>query len=159
MQESADTGTKVDRPFGVALIAALQFGRAGVLLAVTAAAFLFPDAGRGLRRFTLMVAYIAANGAQPPMVLLPLWAIFLAAIGWGLWRLKKWARWILLTSYGVLVVRWVTALLWDDWAMGETTLHTAMARIAVWTVILSDAVIFLYLVQSQIRDAFGEEGG
>lgn len=142
------------RPSGITTLAYWQFSKAAYLLLVGAVGLLFsrPDLSTGGTAGLLV--YIAAHGFQPPVILLPIVAIVPASFGWGLWRLRPWARNILLISSGIMSVRWIGALLLRGWVLGLTVFSTAAQRETVAILVVVDSMIFMYLINTDVKSAF-----
>ncbi|HLW55301.1 MAG TPA: hypothetical protein VKW06_20905 [Candidatus Angelobacter sp.] len=147
---------QIIRSTGTTRLAYLQFCKAAILLLSGLAAILSPSGWPNSKHLVMAAVYIAAHSIQLPPVFNILLAIYPAVVGWGLWRMRNWARVALIISSGLMVIRWLTALFATQWASGETILHTPLARMTVWTLIILDSVIFLYLMQPEVRSAFGE---
>jgi hypothetical protein len=132
------------RPFAVTLIALFQFAKAVFLL--IAARELGVDPTRQMRSPLTVQAlmYIAAHG-NARGVLVPIVATYIGVVGWGLWRLKQWARNLLMVTSAVTVAVWIRRLVLVDWALKSPTLKSELARQSVYIVLLMDALVFAYL--------------
>lgn len=137
-------GPAVDRPFPVTLIAWFQFAKAWFLLLVAFVSKYVPDAVRAVPTLPAFV-YVAAHGRNTNGYLLPAIGIYMGIVGWGLWRLKRWARRSLVASTGLMMAIWAYRFA-ADWAAGETTLKTPLEQQTVTVLLFLDAVIFFYLV-------------
>src|SRR2546422_253022 len=108
----------------VALIAVLQFIWAAVLLGVVFSVWAFPDSHLDSRLEVKALTYVAAHHPLPSAiaipVVMPLIAAFIAWTGFGLWRLKNWARNVLLALSGVSVALWLRAFAVNWWMSGST---------------------------------------
>jgi hypothetical protein len=137
-------------------IALLQFGKAWVLLTVATVASLVPEATRIYGREFSAVVYFASHGKNPRGPLLPLIAVYVAVMGWGLWGLKGWARNALMVTSGLTVAIWLRRMLFDQ-VMGDTTLKTPLEVQVVAFLLLVDAITFFYLFfGAGVKRAFGE---
>ncbi len=90
--ESEEAIERAKRPLGVTLVAVWQFCKAGFLALISAIALAYPVSQPYSSLRVRQFIYIAAHGTEPPAILLPVVALLAAAIGWGIWRLKYWAR-------------------------------------------------------------------
>src|SRR5579862_8395054 len=111
------------RPGPVTLIALFQFCGAGLILAVVLFTLMDPERQITSRRdiqslIIILTRHIIVPKTFIPMVM-PFVAVYLAAIGWGLWNLQKWARHLLLGSSAITVVLWLKALLVRGLIMDE----------------------------------------
>jgi hypothetical protein len=144
------------RPHAVTAIALFQFARAGLILLFALSKWLEPNARLDSRLDTKILVYIAAR-QNASSILLPLSAIFVAAVGWGLWRLKTWARTTLITTSGVTVFLWSRRFAFD-WAIGSNTLQSTAQVQTIYAVILIDLLIFCCLsFYPDVADAFGKQ--
>ena len=149
----SQTPPRSQRPLAVTLIAIFQFAKGGFLFVLTALAWIDPARFPDLRLAMRIAIYIAAR-SNPPAFLLPLVAIYSATIGWGLWRLKKWARNILAATCGLSVALWVRYFLFNL-AFQDHVLD-AQQRQAVYMLMFLDALVFIYLaLYDGVPQAFG----
>jgi len=92
------------RPPCVTLLAPFQFLRAAIVLCVLLSVWEFPDSHLDSRLEVKALTYLATQHPLPEglmiPVVLPLSAVYLSSIGVGLWRLKKWARNVLMITSG-----------------------------------------------------------
>ena len=153
------TASEPQRPITITLIAFLQFAKAWVLLLVAWMVWKAPEALQGSNTAATLV-YLAAHGSNPRGVFLAVFTIYPLVIGAGLWFLQPWARYALMVTSGVTVAKWVRFLLLN-WAVAGSSLYDPIMepgnrRDTVLTLILIDAVVFLYLWTGQgVSKAFG----
>lgn len=144
------------RPQGVTLIALWQFSKAVILVLAGTVGLPYLAATSRPNHLLVSIVYIAAHGQWLPAFLLPITAIIPAALGWGIYQLKPWARFALLISSGVTATRWISGLLFSVWALGEKILPSAAARDTVAVLVIVDLIIFSYLINSDVKRAFGD---
>jgi len=143
------------RPRGVTLLALLVFLNAAFCLLVVILAFTRPE--------LLSTALIARKRLSPEDWRLQIgyMAFFdsLAAgafmvIGFGLWSLRNWARWVLLMMAGFALGRWavglVLVLIFAPRALGDALMTIRPIGLLI------NAAIFWCLVQPEVKRAFGE---
>lgn len=144
-----------DRPFPVTVIAGFQFLKASFLFGVAAMLQFFPDAVRSMPLLPFLL-YAAAHGRDTHGFLLPVVGFFIVIVGYGLWKLKPWARRSLIASTGLMMVVWAVRF-FEDKVDGIVTLKTPYEQKTVTMVLFLDAVIFLYMVAyDDIPRAFGK---
>jgi hypothetical protein len=147
-----NTATK-RRPGPVTLIALFQFARATFVLLIVLIIWVSPSMHVDSRLDIQAITYIAARRDISP-VLLPISAVFLAAVGVGLWQLKIWARLTLMTTSGLTVLSWLRRF-WFDWATGHVTLESDEQRHIILAVMFIDSVVFGCLAfYPDVADAF-----
>ena len=150
------------RPYPITLIALFQFFGAGLIMLVVLFTCFDPDAHSASRKDIQTFIFIVTRHNLVPGILIPyimpLVAAYLIATGWGLWRLQKWARHILMGTSGLTVLLWLRAFLVREWAFGDQILPDPWARQTVYTVILLNALIFGCLTfYPDVARAFKEE--
>lgn len=133
------------RPAPVTIIAALHFCAAGFVLSVVLLTLVAPGMHINSMLPVQVTAYVitghnmVSEGLIP--IVMPAIAIYLGAIGWGLWRLQKWARHVLIATSGLTVAVWARALLIRQWAFGDSLFHDQLARQTVYFMIIINALI------------------
>jgi hypothetical protein len=142
------------RPHIVTLIALFQFFRASVLLLMALGTWAFPDLHLDSR----------AEAPYPAIVRLfvaVLIAVFYTATGIGLWRLKKWARNILMVGSGMNVVLWLRGFALEWWVSSlprRVTPHDESGWQLVLAVIFTDLMIFCCLwLYPDVPEAFNRK--
>jgi hypothetical protein len=144
MREVAKT-----RPVQVTLIALYHFIGASIILLFALGSWLYPGLHISSSLLVQVIVYVITrhNIATPMMVpiMLPFFAAYLAAIGWGLWHLMKWARNLVLATSGLTVVIWIRALLVREWALGQSLFKNELAQDTVFVVILINVIILCCL--------------
>ena len=145
----------LERPFPVTVIAHFQFLKAAFLLGVAALLQFIPDAIHSMPLLPFFL-YVAAHGRDTHGFLLPLAGLFVGFVGYGLWRLKPWARRSLIVSTGLMLIVWGHRFFVDQ--MDDVvTLRTPHEQQTVAMVLFLDAVVFLYMVAyDDIPRAFGK---
>jgi len=147
---------KQQRPTSVTYVAVFQFLKAWFLLLVTIVSFSNPSIIKSGGTLAGMV-FLAAHGKNPRGFAIPLFALYSCIVGFGIWRLKNWARNSLMITSGMTVALWIRLLTLFDWAFGEHTLKTPLQQQIVYSLILMDAVVFYVLWMGDgVREAFGE---
>ena len=148
--------SRPERPVPLTVIAYFQFAKAAFLLGVAALLQLFPDAVRSMPLLPFLL-YAAAHGRDTHGYLLPVVGVFIAIVGYGLWRLKPWARRSVIASTGLMLVVWAHRFYVDE-IDGISTLKTPLEQKTVAMVLFLDAVVFLYMVAyDDIPRAFGKK--
>jgi hypothetical protein len=146
---------EIERPFPVTVIAHFQFVKAAFLLGVAALLQFVPDAIHSMPLLPFLL-YVAAHGRDTHGFLLPIAGLFVGFVGFGLWRLKPWARRSLIVSTGFMLVVWGHRF-FADRMDGIVTLKTPHEQQTVAMVLFLDAVVFLYMVAyDDIPRAFGK---
>lgn len=137
------TDAPVGRPFPATAIALLQFAKAAFLGLVAVTARFNPDALRSIPSLPALV-YLAAHGRDVAGPLLPFVAIYTAVIGWGIWRLWRWARKSLVISSGLMVGLWTRKFILDRMA-GEQSFRSTEEQQAIFFLLFLDLVVIAYL--------------
>ena len=111
-----------------------------------------------------MITYLITrhNLVSEPMIsfIMPVVAVYFAAIGWGLWRLQKWARNLVIATSGPTLLLWLRAVLVLEWALGEPLLRDQLTRQTVFILVLTNMLIFLCLtVYPDVAKAFEADQG
>jgi hypothetical protein len=146
---------EVERPFPVTVIAHFQFVKAAFLLGVAALLQFVPDAVHSMPLLPFFL-YVAAHGRDTHGFLLPIAGLFVGFVGYGLWRLKPWARRSLIVSTAFMLILWGHRF-FTDRMEGVVTLKTPHEQQTVAMVLFLDAVVFLYMVAyDDIPRAFGK---
>lgn len=133
------------RPRPITLIALLHFCAAGIVLSIALLTLVAPGMHLNSMLTVQVTAYVitghnlVSEGSIP--IVMPAIAIYLGAIGWGLWRLQKWARHVLIATSGLTVAVWARALLIRQWAFGDSLFHDQLARQTVYVMIIIKALI------------------
>jgi len=162
--------TPADRPVAVTLIALFQGTLATYLLYFATIAYLNPPEHLGLLRSALRLligrtdARSYAKSAHEEiamdlffMVVAALGvAAYSAVTGWGLWRLRTWARHSVAGEYGMMAVLWARSFLYFGMGGGFSRVP-ATALQPIYIVILLEAMISLTLsFHGGVAEAFGE---
>jgi hypothetical protein len=163
---------RTERPFPITAISLFEFARAGLMLVIALRSW----GGRGLDLASNAVVQVLTLGArqygsvrlfggQPDGgdylgVLLGLGlGVSFAAIGWGLWRMKKWGRGYAAATSLLIVLFGIRGLMFD-WAFeGLPTSHSRPA-VSLQNVMMGlclNGIIFLYLIFGDgVAQEFGE---
>lgn len=148
----------MDRPTGITILAILGF-LFGLLMAGLAAlmfvggAFLGTmlgaaaaeggEAAAGAGMAGMLVGFGAVIGG-----VMLVFAILYFAVGYGLWKLKNWARWITIILSGLGAVLGVLGLLGSLLAFEIISLVFQLVFLAIY------AWILWYMFQSHVKEAF-----
>lgn len=133
------------RPGPITAIAIFHFCAAAFVLLIAVLTLLAP----GMQVDSMLVIQVTSyvitrrnlvSESLIPLIMPPV-AVYLGAIGWGLWKLQKWARHVLIATSGFTVAIWARALLIREWAFGDSLFHDPLARQTVYFVILINALI------------------
>ncbi len=137
-----DAATRVSRPVVVTLIAIYEFFGAGV------GYFYFAKIWQSHQ------AYVNSKIGEDPLVYdpflfgIPIIATILLVLGWGLWRLQKWARHALVASSAGQVVLWLRGALFGQPLFGHRTSPFVLMNLFV---------LLALLYYPDIGLAFGEK--
>jgi len=150
------------RPTPVTAIALLQFGKAWLLMLAAVIAWMVPEALQAYGKVFSSVVYFASHGKHSPPFLLPIYGAYVAAMGWGLWQLRGWARRNLMATSGLTLAIWGRWFLFDQAlggpirnATGEPAPTSAQIQ-AIGFLLLVDAIVFFYLFfDVDVKQAFG----
>jgi hypothetical protein len=143
-----------NRPVGVTILVAIDF--LGVAFYLVLAMLFLANREQGTKLLEGMSgagtgpAPLLRTGAFLPFYFLTM-AIFTGVLGWGLWKLKNWARIILLVIIGLSLFGAAIHIIavWSYPTAGGFAV--ALLRVAV------AIVIFGYLSSAPVRDAFRPE--
>ena len=156
MQSRLAVGTESQRPFPVTLIAIFQFLRALAILLIGLSMWVFPSFDLDSYMWIRAVAYLASRRPLPPAMIgpfvLPLVAVAIAWIGFGLWRMQKWARNTSMVASGATVALWTRYLLFSS-MVGRSEIEVVggyvpisnSALSVVYCLVLIDLLIFCCL--------------
>jgi hypothetical protein len=132
---------RVQRPLPVIFIALFQFSKAAFLLIVAAFLWLSPESLPHSGAFS-QVLFIAAHGKDLSGVLVPLFACYVAYVGWGLLRLRPSIRRTLAVSSAITIAVSLNRL----GVFGESSVTNDFQREALYMLILLDLAVYIYLV-------------
>ena len=155
--DRTDISQRKRRPFAIFMIALFQICRGIFIAGVMLSSFLIPDADITSRIEVKVATFILArqNLTSPVLVItLPLAAAYYCLTGFGLLRLKRWARNALMLTTGATVLLWSRRFQFD-YALGRITLKTDLQQQSIYAVMCVDAIIFLYLAANS--EAFRKE--
>jgi hypothetical protein len=153
---------RIRRPPEVTMIALFQFLKAGLLAAVTVLQRTDPSALLVYPAFTSISVFIASHGKNPESPWFPLYAITVAWMGVGLWRMRKWSR------YSIMITSSVTVGLYFYTLQSQTAIARAdpnrwlyalqsQANLGIGILVCIDVLIFGYLAAyPDIRIAFAQ---
>ena len=131
------------RPHSVTLLALIVL----LMGAVNALAFV-----SGVRRYTVLASLPLSLPPAVPLVSAAVWAAAFAVLGWGLWRLRRWALWGTLAG--------VTLYLAQAWLEQILFGRSDYLRSSAWFNIARDAVLLLFvwgiLLRPGVRQTFSE---
>ncbi len=162
--------TPAERPLTVTLIALFQVSLATYLLYFATLACLDPPNNLGLLRSALRLLIGRTDsrsyaGSPHDEIVVDLFFMVAAALGiavdsaitgWGLWRLKKWARHSVAGQYGMLLVLWARSFLYFGFYGGFSRVLASRLQ-PVYIVVFVEALICLTLwLHGGVAEAFGE---
>jgi hypothetical protein len=140
------------RPTGVTVLAILYFIGAGLcvlggIAMFVGGGFMATLANQGQAGSAGGAAFLAGMGAFAGVLILVFGAIY-ALLGWGLLKLKNWARIITIVLLGISIAFQLLGLL--------TTLAHFSVVAFIWTVfwLAVDALIIWYLLKPEVKAAF-----
>jgi len=152
---------ELKRPLGVTLLALFNLSKAAFFLLLLVMTLARPESpsGAGLLQHFIPIPTDSAGARRRnvspeatrkanevgALILVPGIGIF-AAIGFGLWFLRKWAWYVLAYVSGMTLVMWVRGIIVRVWAFGDPIPRDALREILI------NAAMFMYLVI--VRDAF-----
>ncbi|SNS21705.1 hypothetical protein SAMN05421770_10126 [Granulicella rosea] len=151
------------RPLGVTVVAGFQFFKAGILLLAGLLLRVAPDYVSSPRSLLYPLLFIATRGkftamhdAAPDSGLLPalltFLGVYLAVIGFGMWRVRLWARKSTLLNAGLTLLLFAQTQLS---APPPTSAAAASPDLNFFHAVLAvDALIFLYLVRGNTLEFF-----
>jgi hypothetical protein len=132
------------RPLPVTVIVLFQFLKAAFLVFVA----VLPWTGHASRLASIPqlrdLIFLASHGKDPNGLVLLVLGIYAAAIGCGLWNLRRWARNSLVFTSLLMLVLWFAHY---DFGTALPTMPaiSLVATQTVYVLLLLDFVIFMYL--------------
>ena len=129
------------RPVSVSLIAAYEFIKAAGLL-------LLIRSWWSSRNVTLPSDALGK-------VLLPAIAVYFIVIGFGVWNLQKWARWLVLPAFALMAPRFMVLPFIIDESDFQMLRGILPQPIALAVFVL-DLLVVLVLLSPEVRNAFGD---
>ena len=151
---------RLERPWGVALVACFQILKGGVLLFTAVMLRLNPDALVSSHSTLDPLLFVAMRGNSSVMNavlqggdmlsgLVAIWGIYLGALGSGLWRMKVWARRSVMFTSGITFLLFAKASLFPSLAdVSSPDLQN------VHIVLFFDVIIFAYLMSGNTAQSF-----
>lgn len=154
----------LSRPLGVTVVAGFQFFKAAILLLAGMLLRVAPDSAASPRsplypllfiatrgRFTAM--HDAAAGSALLPALLTLLGLYLAVVGFGMWRVRLWARKSTLVNSGLTLLLFARTQLSPP--PPPTSGDPASPDLLFFHILLAiDALIFIYLVRGATLELF-----
>jgi len=142
----------MERPTGVTVLAVLSYIGCGLLVIFAICSVVFSSFIAALLKDNPMGGTIAAGVGVVSAVLFLCIALFAAALGWGLWNLKNWARIVTLVITGIRI-------LLGSYSAIYSLLHfNVLALVFIIIVVGINGLIFWYLLQPDVKQAFGTTG-
>lgn len=132
------------RPTSLTLIALFQFGKAALLILVALLSWLGYAGTLDYIPNLKDLLFIASHGKDPHGWMLVVFGCYAAAIGRGIWNLRRWARNSLVFTSLCMLVLWLAH---HDFGTALPTMP-GIGRVSsqtVYLLLLFDLVIFLYL--------------
>ncbi|HEY4357909.1 MAG TPA: hypothetical protein VGN16_19310 [Acidobacteriaceae bacterium] len=164
----------IERPWGIAAIAGFQLAK-GILLMLTATLLrLAPNVVISSKSIFYPLLYIAMRGnmaavdaatqggAENDTLLMIVAGIlfglgaYIAAIGFGLWNVKQWARRSVMITSGLTVLLYIKTVLLPSAAAENSTGPTPSQpnMVSFYIVLTIDVLIFIYFMRSNTADVF-----
>jgi hypothetical protein len=142
------------RPDPVAVLSLLQLAKAAMLLVVGCMAWFEPDVIQPYLPELDTILWIAAHGRSMPVVVLPVFGLYMAVVGLGLWSLRAWARKNLIFTSAATVALWARRVAMAYWAQ-TAPFQSAAEQQAVFILLVLDLLTFFYLVMDlRVQRAF-----
>ena len=132
------------RPASLTMIALFQFSKASFLILIAAVSWLGYAGTLTYIPNLKDLLFIASHGKDPHGIMLVVFGSYAAAIGNGIWKLRRWARNSLVFTSLCMLVLW---LVHHDFDTSIPTMP-GIARVrnqTVYLLLLFDFVIFMYL--------------
>ena len=132
------------RPLPVTIVAMVQFAKAAFLLTVGMMPFLGDESGLASIPDFRDLLFLASHGKDPKGLPIVLFGVYAAVVGWGLWRLKRWARNSLVFSSGLMLLFWLAH---HDFGTSLLIMPgiSGVEQQTVYVLLLLDGAIFAYL--------------
>jgi hypothetical protein len=135
------------RPSAVVAVALYQYLKAGLILILFSSFWVEHETKESLGNW-----YEDPLNQDPSLVLLPLAAALFVFVGWGIWRLQKWAR----LAPVVLVI--LVSIYWLGLRPGVLAEPVAHLQPSVWigaVIVEATTIAMLYLLPD-VTEAFGK---
>jgi hypothetical protein len=132
------------RPAPLTLIALFQFTKGAFLVFVAALPWIGHAGGLADIPNLNDLIFLASHGKDPHGFLLVVLGLYAAAIGLGIWKLRRWARNSLVFTSLLMIVLWLAH---HDFGTALPTMP-GISRVesqTVYLLLLFDFVIFMYL--------------
>ena len=131
------------RPRSVTLLA---------LLVLSLASFNLLSLTSGVRRYTVLRGLPLSLPPAVPIVSAAFWALVFSLLGFGLWRLQRWARWGTAGAATLYLAQiWVELLVFGQ---------SDYIRTTAWFYVVVDGVILLFvwgtLLRPQVQQSFSD---
>ena len=88
------------------------------------------------------------------MVLIPAIALYLVVLGFGLWNLQGWARWLILPAFALTAPRWVVHPMANEPDLA--TLREILPQPIALLIVALDVLVVWVLLSTNVRKAFGD---
>jgi hypothetical protein len=129
------------RPRSVTLLA---------LLVLSLASFNLLSLASGVRRYTVLRSLPLSLPPAVPIVSAAFWAVVFGLLGFGLWRLQRWARWGTLAAVPLYLAQiWAQLLLFSQ---------SDYIRTTAWFYVTVEAATLLFvwgtLLRAKVRQSF-----
>jgi hypothetical protein len=136
------------------MMAMMQFAKATFMLSVAAVPLIWSEDALNQIPNVHDLLFLASHGKDPKGLLIVFLGVYAAAIGWGLWHLKRWARNSLVASSGMMLIFWLAH---NEFGT-QILLMQAVSSVERQTVdilLLLDCTIFAYLqLHTGVRRSF-----
>ncbi len=125
-----------------------------MLLVVGGMIWISPEAIQPYMNALDALLWIAAHGSNLQVAVLPVFGLYLAVVGIGLWKLKSWARKNLIFTSAASVAFWIRRIGMAYWAQAAP-FRTAAEQQAVFILLVLDVLTFFYLAMDlRVQRAF-----
>jgi len=153
---------RLERPWGVTLVACFQILKGGVLLFTAVMLRLNPDALASSHSTLDPLLFVAMRGNSSVMNavlqggdmlsgLVAIWGIYLGALGSGLWRMKVWARRSVMFTSGITFLLFAKATFFPNLADVSSPSPDLQN---VHILLFFDVIIFAYLMSGNTAQSF-----
>ena len=153
---------RMERPWGVALVACFQVLKGGVLLLAGLTLRLKPEEMFSSQSVLYPFLYVAMRGNSSVINavmqggnvlpgLIVIWGLYLGILGSGLWQMKGWARRSVMFTSGITLLLYGKAIFLPD-TSGPSSSSQDLQNFHI--LLFFDAIIFIYLLRPNATESF-----